>query len=89
MTNLTCRELIEFLDDYVEGRLPPERRAVFDDHIFQCCQDCRDYLESYRRTIELTRELGQAVSVGEVPEAIARAVRAAIALSPEPGAPRD
>jgi len=51
---LTCRELVAFLDDYVAGELAPERRAVFERHLAGCL-DCRRYLQSYRATVELGR----------------------------------
>jgi anti-sigma factor RsiW len=51
---VTCRELIEFLDDYVAGELPEEQRLTFDEHL-GICPDCVSYLESYRRTIGLER----------------------------------
>ncbi len=52
---MTCRELIEFLLDYMEGELPAEQRRLFEQHI-QICQDCADYIDSYRQTIELSRD---------------------------------
>lgn len=47
---LTCRELIEFLDDYVEDRLPAAQRARFDDHLSRC-RACVVYLAGYRGTL--------------------------------------
>ena len=52
---LTCRQLIEFLDDYIEGKLPPTRAAAFKVHLM-LCRDCRQYLETYRRTIEISKK---------------------------------
>lgn len=52
--SLTCRDLVEFLLDYTDGTLPPDRRAEFDRHLRDCgC--CTNYLASYRLTIELGR----------------------------------
>lgn len=51
----TCRELIEFLDDYVARRLPLAKRLAFEVHL-ALCRDCRSYLASYRTTIELAKE---------------------------------
>lgn len=48
---LSCREFTDFLNDYVDQRLPAERRAVFDHHI-ELCPDCRNYLQSYRATMQ-------------------------------------
>jgi anti-sigma factor RsiW len=49
---MTCRELIDFLDDYLSDALSPDVRAAFDDHL-AVCLDCSNYLESYKRTIRL------------------------------------
>jgi anti-sigma factor RsiW len=51
-TQLTCRELIEFLDDYVDERLTPAERARFDDHL-SLCEACVRYLRGYRATVRL------------------------------------
>ncbi len=50
----TCRELIDFLDDYAEDRLDPAARADFERHL-ALCSACRDYLKTYRDTIALAR----------------------------------
>ena len=54
----TCEELLEFLAAYVAEELPADRRARFDDHLARC-PDCRRYLQSYRRTVELGRDAGE------------------------------
>jgi anti-sigma factor RsiW len=64
---LTCRELIEFLGDYVEGELAPQQRAVFDAHL-AICPDCVSYLDGYRESRRLGREAFEADA--EVPEEI-------------------
>lgn len=82
MHELTCQELIEFLDDYVEQRLPPARRAMFDDHLFRCCAHCREYLEEYVATVRLTRALsagGAGAEEAAVPQELLEAVKAALA----------
>ena len=55
---LSCRELVELLTDYMEGALPAEERARFDEHIGRC-RGCRVYLEQMRQTI---------VVLGRLPE---------------------
>lgn len=47
---LSCRELIDFLDDYVEERLSESERARFDHHL-SLCDACVRYLKSYRGTL--------------------------------------
>jgi anti-sigma factor RsiW len=47
---LSCRELVELVTDYLEGALPEEARARFEDHI-QRCGACAIYLEQIRQTV--------------------------------------
>ena len=56
--DLTCRELVEFLSEYIDGTLSAAEVAAFEDHLNQC-RDCRTYIESYRMTMKLTREVSQ------------------------------
>lgn len=53
---MTCRELVELLIDFVSDELPAEHRARVDHHL-RLCPPCLAYLESYRATIKLTRQL--------------------------------
>jgi anti-sigma factor RsiW len=48
---LSCRELVELVTDYLEGALSEEERARFEEHI-GTCGGCRIYLEQMRSTIE-------------------------------------
>ncbi|HEY6911974.1 MAG TPA: zf-HC2 domain-containing protein [Myxococcales bacterium] len=47
---LSCREIVELVTDYLEGRMPPAERARFDQHLVSC-SGCRTYLEQIRQTI--------------------------------------
>jgi anti-sigma factor RsiW len=47
---LSCRELVELVTDYLEGALPPEEHARFEEHI-ERCNGCRVYLEQIRQTV--------------------------------------
>jgi anti-sigma factor RsiW len=71
---ITCRELTEFLDDYVASTLDAARRAVFDAHL-AACEDCRNYLASYRATIGLSKAAGESIPQN-VPPGIVKAVLA-------------
>lgn len=51
---MKCCEFVEFIIDYVDGQLPAEQREVFQKHL-DLCPPCLEYLESYKRTIELGR----------------------------------
>ena len=47
---LTCKELVELVTDYLEGALPPSERLRFEAHLAGC-RHCRLYLEQMRQTI--------------------------------------
>ena len=53
---MTCRELTEFLIDYVDGTLSPDERARFDGHLARC-PDCVTYLRNYEATIRLGKDV--------------------------------
>lgn len=80
---ITCRQLIDFILDYVEGTLAAESRAEFERHL-GVCPSCVAYLEGYRRTIELGRAALNAripapdePAEGRAPAGLIEAVRAA------------
>lgn len=52
---MTCRDLIDFLSDYVDGTLSVDQSKGFAEHL-AACRSCRDYLDSYRKTIALEKE---------------------------------
>lgn len=51
---MTCREVAEFLMDYLDGALLREPLDVFEAHL-AVCRECRDYLKSYQVAVELAR----------------------------------
>jgi len=81
---VTCRELIEFLDDYVAETLPAGVRSQFELHM-KLCGPCRRYLETYRRTIDLERRALANVKpedCDEMPEELVHAIVAAMKSQP-------
>ena len=75
----TCEELIGFLGDYVAGELPPERRERFEKHL-AACPSCREYLRSYRLTIQAARgALPNTPDIEDVPPEVLTAILATIA----------
>jgi anti-sigma factor RsiW len=48
---MKCRELAEFLMDYVSGELPEESRVHFEFHLSKC-RNCHEYLVQYEVTIK-------------------------------------
>ena len=55
---LSCRELVELVTDYLEGALPEEDRLRFDEHI-GTCHGCRVYVEQMRETIVVVGRLSE------------------------------
>jgi len=47
---LTCREMVELVTDYLEGRLDDSGRERFEAHVAECAA-CTLYIEQMRMTI--------------------------------------
>lgn len=47
---LSCREMVELMTEYLDGALDPRRHARFERHLAGC-PHCRTYLEQVRATI--------------------------------------
>lgn len=56
--DLTCRELVELVTEYLEETLPAAERVRFDEHL-KTCPHCRTYLEQMRRTVRVVGGLSQ------------------------------
>jgi predicted anti-sigma-YlaC factor YlaD len=50
---LTCKEVVEIVSDYLEGALSPDDRARFEEHL-AVCDGCTNYVEQMRETIRLS-----------------------------------
>ena len=53
---LTCRELVELVTDYLEEMLPPAVLARLEAHLLEC-DDCPMYIDQLRTTIRLVGRL--------------------------------
>jgi anti-sigma factor RsiW len=53
---LTCREVVELVNDYLDDGLPPAERIRFEQHLDEC-PHCVVYLEQIRATISATNRL--------------------------------
>lgn len=53
---ITCKELVEVVTDYLEGRMPADRRLLLEEHV-AFCSWCRTYLDQMRQTIRITGTL--------------------------------
>jgi len=56
---LTCRELVELVTDYLEEMLPSAVLARFEAHLLEC-DDCPMYIDQLRTTIRLVGRLDEA-----------------------------
>jgi anti-sigma factor RsiW len=72
---MTCRELVDFLMDYLNGELPAEQQRSFDEHLAEC-QDCVEYVRTYQETIRLGRQVcaDDHTCHADVPEDLVRAI---------------
>jgi anti-sigma factor RsiW len=51
-----CKKVAEFLADYLDGELSDAERRSIDLHVF-ACEDCQNFLRTYRYTGDLVRAL--------------------------------
>jgi Putative zinc-finger len=56
--DLTCRELVELVTDYLEDRLDGSERARFEMHLIYCAP-CDEYLGQLRRTLAVLPRLAE------------------------------
>ena len=74
---MNCRDLSEFLQDYLSGQLPSGVADEFAGHL-SACDNCEVFLEQYRQTILLGRAVIVEGDTGEIPEELVRAIIAAV-----------
>jgi anti-sigma factor RsiW len=72
---LSCREVVEILGDYLEGAMPPEDRVRLEQHLADC-DGCAAYLEQLRVTIRLGGRLSEEAAAPEAMAPLLEAFRA-------------
>jgi anti-sigma factor RsiW len=60
--DLVCRQAVELMTDYLEGRLSRAEQRRFEVHLARC-PHCTEYLAQLRETIRLA---GQVAAPGEL-----------------------
>ena len=69
---MTCRELVELVTDYLEGKLPADDKRRLEAHLDECPY-CMEYIDQMRQTIAalgaLTEDSISAQKRGELLEA--------------------
>ena len=53
---MTCKELVELVTDYLEGTLAEDVRMQMEDHLSRC-DGCTNYLAQMRQMIRLTGQI--------------------------------
>ena len=77
--DVTCREFVEFLDDYLSGVLLQPTRKAFDAHL-AACPACVAYMKSYQATLSAGKAAfssRESSMPAGVPEELVQAVLAA------------
>ena len=57
-----CKECVDLLGEYIEGRLPPERAQALEEHL-SYCPPCITFVRTYKAT----RKLCKAALAHEMP----------------------
>ena len=63
--DLTCKELVEIVTDYLEDRMSAEDRVRFELHIGYCVP-CRNYLRQMREVVAAAGRVTEEALVPEV-----------------------
>jgi anti-sigma factor RsiW len=74
VTEVTCKELVEIVTDYLEQRLTPDERRRVEEHL-AACDGCRNYLEQMRDTIRLVGRIDEDSIPAPMREQLPRAFR--------------
>jgi anti-sigma factor RsiW len=74
--DLTCREAVAFLADFLDGALEPGERTSFEAHLI-ACPECVAYLHRYGATIRLARDAETGGVDADVPAPLVDAILAA------------
>lgn len=53
---LRCRDIVELLVEYLDGALDPAMAHALEAHLADC-QECTAFLNTYRGTVRMTRQL--------------------------------
>jgi hypothetical protein len=72
--DLTCRELVELVTEYLDGTLAPGERDRFEQHVI-LCDGCAFHLDQMRTTIAVTGSLTEDSVTPEAQESLLRVFR--------------
>jgi anti-sigma factor RsiW len=72
--DLTCRELVELVTEYLDGTLAPGERDRFEQHVI-LCDGCAFHLDQMRTTIAVTGSLTEGSVTPEAQTSLLRVFR--------------
>lgn len=75
---MTCREMAEYLSDYIDGELDASLRRAIDEHGGEC-PPCRAFVRTLRRTVEAVRAQPRSPLPARLRDALAGALRSSTA----------
>ena len=61
---MSCKEVVELVTDYLEGKLPAVDKARFERHL-STCNGCTTYLDQMQQTIHLMGHLHEEALTAE------------------------
>jgi hypothetical protein len=56
LTNKTCKQMTELVYDYLRDALGPRVKRDFKKHL-AICLDCVSFLNTYKKTVQITRSV--------------------------------
>jgi anti-sigma factor RsiW len=71
---MSCKELVDVITDYIEDAMPFEERLRFEAHLEECLY-CASYLDQMRETIATVGQLKEDTLDPEAREQLLRAFR--------------
>jgi anti-sigma factor RsiW len=74
-TLISCRDVVEVVTDYLEGRMSPADVAIFEAHL-ELCDGCKWYVEQMRITIATVGHIDEADVPDEMRSTLIDAFRA-------------
>jgi anti-sigma factor RsiW len=74
IAELTCKELVELVTDYLEGTLSASDAERFSEHL-SACDGCQVYLQQMRLTIATLGKIGENSITAEAKDKLLRAFR--------------
>jgi len=75
---MTCRQLTDVLDRYLDGELPARQRLRLNLHLM-VCRNCRNYLRTYQLTVRAahaTKPDPDGPPPADMPEELVKAILA-------------